>query len=64
MTSDQLTPEQKAASGSFRFLPGARMGSGSRWSPSAAQVAKSVGTYGWDGGMGTSWYNDPAETSP
>ena len=25
------------------------------------EVAKSVGTYGWDGGMGTSWYNDPAE---
>ena len=24
-------------------------------------MAKSVGTYGWDGGMGTSWYNDPAE---
>jgi CubicO group peptidase (beta-lactamase class C family) len=25
------------------------------------EVAKSAGTYGWDGGMGTSWYNDPAE---
>jgi CubicO group peptidase (beta-lactamase class C family) len=20
-----------------------------------------VGTYGWDGGLGTSWHNDPAE---
>ena len=24
-------------------------------------VAKSVGTYGWDGGLGTSWYVDPQE---
>jgi CubicO group peptidase (beta-lactamase class C family) len=23
-------------------------------------VAKSVGSYGWDGGLGTSWFNDPA----
>jgi CubicO group peptidase (beta-lactamase class C family) len=21
----------------------------------------SVGTYGWSGGLGTAWYNDPAE---
>ena len=25
------------------------------------QVAHSLGTYGWDGGMGTSWYADPRE---
>ena len=24
-------------------------------------LAKSVGSYGWDGGLGTSWFNDPAE---
>lgn len=24
-------------------------------------VARSVGTYGWDGGLGTSWANDPAD---
>ena len=24
-------------------------------------VARSVGTYGWDGGLGSSWANDPAE---
>jgi CubicO group peptidase (beta-lactamase class C family) len=23
--------------------------------------ARSVGSYGWDGGMGSSWANDPAE---
>ena len=25
------------------------------------EIAKSVGKYGWDGGLGTSWYTDPAE---
>ena len=24
-------------------------------------MAGSVGTFGWDGGLGTSWYSDPAE---
>jgi CubicO group peptidase (beta-lactamase class C family) len=24
-------------------------------------VAGSVGTFGWDGGLGTSWYADPQE---
>ena len=24
-------------------------------------IAKSIGTYGWDGGLGTSWANDPTE---
>jgi CubicO group peptidase (beta-lactamase class C family) len=25
------------------------------------QLYHSVGTYGWNGGLGTSWVNDPAE---
>src|SRR5437588_111895 len=25
------------------------------------EIASSIGKYGWDGGMGTSWYSDPAE---
>jgi len=25
------------------------------------RASRSVGTYGWDGGLGTSWANDPAE---
>jgi CubicO group peptidase (beta-lactamase class C family) len=25
------------------------------------QMAHSVGTFGWDGGLGTSWYADPRE---
>ncbi len=28
---------------------------------SMTKLAKSVGSYGWDGGLGTSWFNDPAE---
>jgi len=63
-TSDQLTPEQKAASG---LVPGFfrvhGWGFGVAVVTERTEVAKSVGTYGWDGGMGTSWYNDPAETS-
>jgi CubicO group peptidase (beta-lactamase class C family) len=62
MTSDQLTPEQKAASG---LVPGYfrvhGWGFGMSVVTERTEVAKSVGTYGWDGGMGTSWYNDPAE---
>ncbi len=62
MTGDQLTPEQKAASG---LVPGFfrvhGWGFGVAVVTERTEVAKSVGTYGWDGGMGTSWYNDPAE---
>ena len=25
------------------------------------EMARSIGTYGWDGGFGTSWYADPKE---
>jgi CubicO group peptidase (beta-lactamase class C family) len=62
MTTDQLPPEVKAVSG---FTPGwfdSRgwgLGLGvvtHRSSPSA-----SPGTYGWDGGSGTSWWTDPTE---
>ena len=62
MTTDQLTPEQKAASG---LVPGYfrvhGWGFGMSVVTERTEVAKSVGTYGWDGGLGTSWYNDPAE---
>jgi CubicO group peptidase (beta-lactamase class C family) len=62
MTTDQLTPEQKAVSG---FFPGdfAARGWGfgvgivtRRESPAAP-----VDQYGWDGGLGTIWRNDPSE---
>jgi len=62
MTQDHLTPAQKAASA---FVPGwfDRFGWGFGVSVVTRRddVAKSVGTYGWDGGLGTSWFTDPRE---
>jgi CubicO group peptidase (beta-lactamase class C family) len=62
MTADHLTAEQKAVSG---LVPGSFDGSG--WGFGVAvvtrrdDVAGSVGSFGWDGGLGTSWRSDPAE---
>jgi CubicO group peptidase (beta-lactamase class C family) len=62
MTTDQLTPEQKAVSG---LVPGYFDSHG--WGFGVAMVTKrgdvagSVGKFGWDGGLGTSWYSDPKE---
>jgi len=62
MTTDQLTPEQKAVSG---LVPGQFDSHG--WGFGVAMVTKRtdvsgpVGRFGWDGGMGTSWYSDPSE---
>ena len=73
MTTDHLTPAQKAVSG---FTPGYfdDIGWGFGMSvrtqrahlgPSLPGVsypwAASVGSYGWPGIYGTGWYNDPAE---
>jgi CubicO group peptidase (beta-lactamase class C family) len=62
MTSDQLTPEQKAVSG---FWPGyfEAMGWGFGMSVRTRRthLGPSVGSYGWPGFYGTAWYNDPAE---
>lgn len=59
MTRDQLTMQQKAASG---FVPGFfdRFGWGFCMSViTGSDPVKSIGTCGWDGGLGTSWFNDP-----
>jgi CubicO group peptidase (beta-lactamase class C family) len=62
MTTDQLTLEQKAVSG---LVPGYFDSHG--WGFGVSIVtrredpAKSVGTFGCDGGLGTSWYSDPQE---
>jgi CubicO group peptidase (beta-lactamase class C family) len=62
MTIDHLTPEQKAVSG---LIPGWFDSHG--WGFGVSVVtrrghpAESVGKFGWDGGMGTSWYSDPGE---
>jgi CubicO group peptidase (beta-lactamase class C family) len=58
MTTDHLTPEQKAASD---FPDGQGYGFGVGVFTRRDNVAGSIGTFGWDGGMGTSWYADPRE---
>jgi CubicO group peptidase (beta-lactamase class C family) len=62
MTTDHLTPEQKAVSG---FFPGyfdtRGWGLGVSMVTKRDDVASSPGRFGWDGGTGTSWYTDPAE---
>jgi len=61
-TSDQLTAEQKAVSG---LAPGdfdaMGWGFGVSVVTSRTSLYHGVGTYGWSGGLGTTWYNDPAE---
>jgi CubicO group peptidase (beta-lactamase class C family) len=60
MTTDQLTPEQRAGAGFF--LGGERgWGFGMSVFRKRNGVAGSPGRYGWDGGYGTSWHADPGE---
>jgi CubicO group peptidase (beta-lactamase class C family) len=60
MTTDQLTPEQRAAAGLF-------LGDNRGWGFGVSMVTKRDGVasvpggFGWDGGLGTSWYSDPQE---
>lgn len=62
MTMDHLTADQKVGSG---FFPGYWDNRG--WGLGLSVYAKrdnlsfTPGTYGWEGGFGTSWYADPAE---
>ena len=62
MTSDQLTPAQKAVSG---FWPGyfdaIGWGFGLSVVTRRTHLGPSVGSYGWPSFYGTAWYNDPAE---
>jgi CubicO group peptidase (beta-lactamase class C family) len=61
MTTEQLTPEQKAVSG---FWPGyfddIGWGFGMSVRTRRSHLGPSVGSYGWNG-YGCAWYNDPAE---
>ena len=62
MTRDQLTPEQKAASafpGGFFDHHG--WGFGVSVLTADDSTPRRIGTFGWDGGMGTGWYADPRE---
>ncbi|GHO85044.1 serine hydrolase [Dictyobacter formicarum] len=62
MTTDQLTPKQKAVSS---LVPGFFDSHGWGFGVSVVtrrdDIASVPGRYGWDGGMGTSWYSDPRE---
>jgi CubicO group peptidase (beta-lactamase class C family) len=62
MTTDHLTPGQKAVSGLIPgFFDGLGWGFGLSVVTRRDDVAKSIGTFGWDGGLGTVWYADPKE---
>jgi CubicO group peptidase (beta-lactamase class C family) len=60
MTTDHITPAQKA---SAKFFPGffdkSGWGYGMRVSTAPDAITSVPGRYGWDGGFGTSWMNDP-----
>jgi CubicO group peptidase (beta-lactamase class C family) len=62
MTTDQITPAQKAASS---FVPGfwdsRGWGFGVAVTTRRDDIAATPGRYGWDGGFGTSWCSDPHE---
>jgi CubicO group peptidase (beta-lactamase class C family) len=62
MTTDHLTLEQKAVSG---LVPGYFDSHGWGFGVSVVtrreDLAGSVGRFGWDGGLGTSWCSDPQE---
>jgi CubicO group peptidase (beta-lactamase class C family) len=62
MTTDQITPEQKAASLNFPVSWDNRgWGFGMSVITKRDALENTPGRYGWDGGWGTSWYVDPTE---
>jgi CubicO group peptidase (beta-lactamase class C family) len=62
MTTDHITPEQKAVSDFFPdFWDSHGWGFGVSIVTRRDDLAANPGTYGWDGGYGTPWYVDPKE---
>lgn len=62
MTTDQLTADQKASPNYIVGPPDSRgWGLGMAVVTRRDSVYATPGRYGWDGGLGTSWANDPAE---
>ncbi|MFC5753349.1 serine hydrolase domain-containing protein [Actinomadura rugatobispora] len=57
MTSDQLTGAQRREA----FGDASSWGLGVSVALRRDRLSTTPGRYGWDGGLGTSWYNDPAE---
>ena len=62
MTTDQLTPEQKAVSPFFPgFWDSRGWGFGVSMVTRRDTISSTPGRFGWDGAFGTSWASDPAE---
>jgi CubicO group peptidase (beta-lactamase class C family) len=61
MTTDHLSPEQKAASPFPGLWDNRGWGFGVCVVTGRDGVSATPGQYGWNGGFGTSWNNDPAE---
>src|SRR5215467_2749241 len=60
MTSDQLTPEQRQGAEIF-FESSRSWGLGMAVDIKRDEIYRTPGRFGWDGGLGTSAYTDPAE---
>ena len=60
MTSDQLTPQQREGSEIF-FGANRSWGFGMAVETRRDEVFRIPGRFGWDGGLGTSAYTDPAK---
>jgi CubicO group peptidase (beta-lactamase class C family) len=62
MTTDQLTPEQKQASGPFAgYFANHGWGLGMSVVTKRDGLGEPVGRFGWNGGLGSVWYADPSE---
>ena len=59
MTRDQLSPHQKADELVPGYWANHVWGFGMAVLTKGDEFSSSPGRYGWDGGMGTSWFNDP-----
>jgi CubicO group peptidase (beta-lactamase class C family) len=60
MTTNQITPEQKAETGVF-LSDNRGWGFGMSVVTQRDDLSAVPGRYGWDGGLGTSWASDPSE---
>ncbi|MBW8814804.1 MAG: beta-lactamase family protein [Caulobacterales bacterium] len=60
MTTNRLTPAQMK-DGELFLGPGRGWGLGLGVQVTASPHGVQPGAYGWDGGFGTSWFNDPAK---
>lgn len=61
MTTDHLTPEQRASSGEVNYLDGNGWGFGVSIVTRPDHAVFGLGTYGWDNGLGSAWRSDPAK---